>query len=110
MDPIAAIEQRLAPGSTVPVSHGTCPASPRYSWSKTNRPNGTSWWTTWPVRRKPNRPLARDWPLEATSHREADSFDRAIDLRMTRLRRKIEHDPAHPETIRVGYMFVAGGE
>jgi DNA-binding response OmpR family regulator len=58
----------------------------------------------------PNRPLARDWPLEATSHREADSFDRAIYLRMTRLRRKIEHDPAHPETIRVGYMFVAGGE
>jgi len=62
----------------------------------------------------PNRPLARDWLLEATSHREADSFDRAIDLRVTRLRRKIEHDPAHPETIRtvrgVGYMFVPGGE
>ena len=61
----------------------------------------------------PNRPLARDWLLEATSHREADSFDRAIDLRVTRLRRKIEHDPAHPETIRtvrgVGYMFVPGG-
>jgi len=60
----------------------------------------------------PNRPLARDWLLEATSHREADSFDRAIDLRVTRLRRKIEHDPAHPETIRtvrgVGYMFVPG--
>ena len=62
----------------------------------------------------PNRPLARDWLLEATSHREADSFDRAIDLRVTRLRRKIEHDPAHPETIRtvrgVGYMFVPGGD
>ena len=58
----------------------------------------------------PNRPLSRDWLLEATSHREADSFDRAIDLRVTRLRRKIEHDPAHPEAIRtvrgVGYMFV----
>ena len=62
----------------------------------------------------PNRPLARDWLLEATSHREADSFDRAIDLRVTRLRRKIERDPAHPETIRtvrgVGYMFVPGTE
>jgi DNA-binding response OmpR family regulator len=60
----------------------------------------------------PNRPLARDWLLEATSHREADSFDRAIDLRVTRLRRKIERDPTHPETIRtvrgVGYMFVPG--
>jgi len=58
----------------------------------------------------PNRPLMRDWLLEATAHREADAFDRAIDLRITRLRRKIEIDPVHPEAIRtvrgVGYMFV----
>jgi DNA-binding response OmpR family regulator len=58
----------------------------------------------------PNRPLMRDWLLETTSHREAEAFDRAIDLRVTRLRRKIEVDPAHPEAIRtvrgVGYMFV----
>jgi len=58
----------------------------------------------------PNRPLMRDWLLEATAHREADAFDRAIDLRITRLRRKVEIDPAHPEAIRtvrgVGYMFV----
>jgi DNA-binding response OmpR family regulator len=44
------------------------------------------------------------------AHREADAFDRAIDLRITRLRRQVEIDPAHPETIRtvrgVGYMFV----
>ena len=61
----------------------------------------------------PNRPLARDWLLEVTSHREAEAFDRAIDLRITRIRRKIEHDPAHPEAIRtvrgVGYMFVPKG-
>lgn len=61
----------------------------------------------------PNRPLARDWLLEVTSHREADAFDRAIDLRITRLRRKIEHDSSHPEAIRtvrgVGYMFVPKG-
>ena len=61
----------------------------------------------------PNRPLARDWLLEVTSHREAEAFDRAIDLRITRLRRKIERDPAHPEAIRtvrgVGYMFVPKG-
>lgn len=60
----------------------------------------------------PNRPLARDWLIEVTSHRGAEVFDRAIDLRVTRLRRKIEHDPAHPEAIRtvrgVGYMFVPG--
>ena len=58
----------------------------------------------------PNRPLMRDWLLEVTAHREADPFDRAIDLRITRLRRKIEIDPAHPQAIRtvrgIGYMFV----
>ena len=58
----------------------------------------------------PNRPLMRDWLLEVTAHREAEAFNRAIDLRITRLRRKVEIDPAHPEAIRtvrgVGYMFV----
>ena len=58
----------------------------------------------------PNRPLMRDWLLDVTAHREPDAFDRAIDLRITRLRRKVEVDPAHPEAIRtvrgVGYMFV----
>jgi DNA-binding response OmpR family regulator len=58
----------------------------------------------------PNRPLQRDWLLETAAHREMEAFDRAIDLRVTRLRRKIEHDPAHPDAIRtesgVGYMFV----
>lgn len=43
-------------------------------------------------------------------HREAEAFDRGIDLRITRLRRKIEHDPTHPEAIRTvrgnDYMFV----
>jgi two-component system phosphate regulon response regulator OmpR len=61
----------------------------------------------------PNRPLARDWLLEVTSHREAEAYDRAIDLRITRLRRKIERDPGHPEAIRtvrgIGYMFVPKG-
>jgi DNA-binding response OmpR family regulator len=58
----------------------------------------------------PGRPLARDWLLEVTAHREAEAFDRAIDNRIMRLRRKVELDPAKPETIRsvrgVGYMFV----
>ena len=58
----------------------------------------------------PNRPLNRDWLLEVTAHREMEAFDRAIDLRITRLRRKIEVDPAHPDAIRTvrgaGYMFV----
>jgi DNA-binding response OmpR family regulator len=58
----------------------------------------------------PNRPLSRDWLLETTSHRSRDPFDRAIDLRITRIRRKIEPSPDKPTVIRtvrgVGYMFV----
>lgn len=58
----------------------------------------------------PNRPLTRDWLLETVAHRDADTFDRAIDNRVMRLRRKLERDPAKPEAIRsvrgVGYMFV----
>jgi hypothetical protein len=54
--------------------------------------------------------IARDWLLEVMAHREADAFDRAIDLRITRLQRKVEVDPAHPKAIRkvrgVGYPVV----
>jgi DNA-binding response OmpR family regulator len=39
-----------------------------------------------------------------------EAFDHAIHLRITCLRRKIEHDPAYPDAIRtvrgVGYMLV----
>ncbi|MEI7875893.1 MAG: response regulator [Alphaproteobacteria bacterium] len=62
----------------------------------------------------PNRPLGRDWLLETTSHRSRDPFDRAIDLRITRLRRKIEPTPEKPTVIRtvrgIGYMFVPPAE
>ena len=62
----------------------------------------------------PNRPLSRDWLLETTSHRSRDPFDRAIDLRVTRIRRKIEPIPDKPTVIRtergVGYMFVPPAE
>jgi DNA-binding response OmpR family regulator len=62
----------------------------------------------------PNRPLSRDWLLETTSHRARDPFDRAIDLRITRIRRKIEPSPEKPTVIRtvrgVGYMFVPPAE
>jgi DNA-binding response OmpR family regulator len=60
----------------------------------------------------PNRVLEREWLLETTTpgNEESDAFDRAIDLRIMRLRRKVERDPARPEAIRTvrgaGYMFV----
>src|SRR5262249_4382039 len=62
----------------------------------------------------PTRPLSRDWLRETTSPRSRDPFDRAIDLRITRLRRKIEPTPDKPTVIRtvrgVGYMFVPPAE
>jgi DNA-binding response OmpR family regulator len=58
----------------------------------------------------PNKPLERNWMLERIGNREMTAFDRAVDLRINRIRRKIEHDPEHPLAIRtvwgVGYMFV----
>ena len=57
----------------------------------------------------PNQVLSRDRLLDLTSNREMEPFDRSIDLRITRIRRKIEMDPTKPEVIRTvrgaGYMF-----
>ena len=62
----------------------------------------------------PNRALERGWLLETVAERDMESFDRAIDLRVARLRKKIEVDVAHPEAIRtvrgLGYMFVPAKE
>ena len=58
----------------------------------------------------PNRALTREWLLETTSQRDYDGSGRSIDLRVTRLRRKIELDADKPQTLRtvrgVGYMLV----
>lgn len=59
----------------------------------------------------PNCALSRDRLMEIIHGREAGPFDRAIDVQVGRLRRKIERDPAEPELIKsvrgVGYMFAA---
>ena len=59
---------------------------------------------------RPNRVLSRDQILNLIQSRDWDPFDRSIDIRITRLRRKIEIDPAKPQTIKTvrgaGYMFV----
>jgi two-component system phosphate regulon response regulator OmpR len=58
----------------------------------------------------PNRPLNRDQIMEQAHNRGWDVFDRSIDLRVMRLRRKIERNPDKPEVIKtvrnVGYVFV----
>ncbi len=60
--------------------------------------------------RNPNRPLNRDQIMEQAHNRGWDVFDRSIDLRIMRLRRKIERNPDKPELIKtvrnVGYVFV----
>ena len=64
--------------------------------------------------RHPNRPLNRDQIMEQAHNRGWDVFDRSIDLRIMRLRRKIERNPDKPELIKtvrnVGYVFVPAGE
>ena len=64
--------------------------------------------------RNPNRPLNRDQIMEQAHHRGWDVFDRSIDLRVMRLRRKIERNPDKPQVIRtvrnVGYVFVPTGD
>jgi two-component system, OmpR family, response regulator len=62
----------------------------------------------------PKRVLSRDRLLELANARDAEAFDRAIDLRIMRIRRKIEPDPARPSVIRTvrggGYLFSPSGE
>jgi two-component system OmpR family response regulator len=62
----------------------------------------------------PKRVLSRERLLELANARDAEAFDRAIDLRIMRIRRKIEPDPAHPSVIRTvrggGYLFSPTGE
>ena len=58
----------------------------------------------------PNRVLSRDQLLTLTRNREWEPFDRSIDIRIARLRRKIEADPEKPKTIKTvrgsGYIFI----
>jgi two-component system OmpR family response regulator len=56
----------------------------------------------------PQRPFSREYLLQATRVHE-DIFDRAIDVQILRLRRKLEADPSAPRIIQtmrgVGYVF-----
>ena len=57
----------------------------------------------------PKRVLSRERLLELANARDSEAFDRAIDLRIMRIRRKIEPDPSRPSVIRTvrggGYVF-----
>ncbi len=62
----------------------------------------------------PRRVLSRDRLLDLATGRGSDPLDRAIDIRIMRIRRKIEPDPTHPTVIRTvrggGYVFSPTGE
>jgi two-component system OmpR family response regulator/two-component system phosphate regulon response regulator OmpR len=61
-----------------------------------------------------NRALSRDWLMDQLRGFERDPFDRSIDVRVNRLRKKLEDDPSNPAYIRtqrgLGYLFVPHGK
>ena len=62
----------------------------------------------------PKRALSRERLLDLADARDPDAFDRAIDVRINRIRKKIEPDPANPRFIRtvrgLGYVFRPEGD
>lgn len=59
----------------------------------------------------PNRVLTRDQLMDLTKGRDADPFDRSIDLRVSRLRQKLGDDARAPKLVKTlrneGYVFAA---
>lgn len=62
----------------------------------------------------PRQPLSRERLMQLARGRELDVFDRSIDVQVSRLRRLVEKDPAHPRYLQTmwgfGYVFVPDGE
>jgi len=61
----------------------------------------------------PRQPLSRDKLMELARGREYGVFDRSIDVQISRLRKIVEEDHAHPRHIQTvwgfGYVFVPDG-
>lgn len=62
----------------------------------------------------PNRVLSRDVLVDLLKGYDRAPFDRMVDVRVTRLRKKIEIDPTHPAYLRTiwgeGYLFSPAGD
>lgn len=62
----------------------------------------------------PNRVLSRDTLVDLLKGYDRSPYDRSIDVRVTRLRRKMESDATNPQYIRTiwgaGYMFTPNGK
>ena len=61
---------------------------------------------------RPNRLMTRDLLLDITKGRQADVFDRSIDITISRLRQKIEEDPKNPQFIKTvrGKVYIFSAE
>ena len=61
----------------------------------------------------PSEPLSRDKLMNLARGREYSAMERSIDVQISRLRRMVEEDPAHPRYIQtvwgLGYVFVPDG-
>ena len=61
----------------------------------------------------PREPLSRDKLMNLARGRDYSALERSIDVQVSRLRRMIEPDPAHPRYIQtvwgLGYVFVPDG-
>lgn len=62
----------------------------------------------------PRQPLSRDRLMQLARGRELDVFDRSIDVQVSRLRKLVEPDPAHPRYLQTmwgfGYVFIPDGD
>ncbi|MDR0933707.1 MAG: winged helix-turn-helix domain-containing protein, partial [Burkholderiaceae bacterium] len=60
------------------------------------------------------QPLSRDKLMSLARGREYEVFDRSLDVQISRLRKLIEPDPAHPVYIQtvwgLGYVFIPNGQ
>jgi DNA-binding response OmpR family regulator len=62
----------------------------------------------------PGKVLTRDRILDLAHSSEMEPFDRSVDSRIVRLRRKVEEDPSKPQVLKTargqGYVFVPSGD
>ena len=116
-----------APGEAGGRAAGHATDRLRRAASSTSTPTGCSTpparrcrspaWSSTCSRRSPSIPTGcsrRDQLLDLAHNRDWEPFDRSIDIRIARLRRKVETDPSKPQVIKTvrgaGYIFVPDGE
>jgi DNA-binding response OmpR family regulator len=105
---VARIRSVLRRGIGVPAQPQSSPGAAEPA---TNRVRiGTKWFDV----DNPKRVLSRDRLLDLADARDPDAFDRSIDVRINRIRKKIEPDPGHPRYIKtvrgLGYVFRPDGD